>query len=166
MKIWQGVSFFFLFLLDFASKLALLAYLPSSGVSFFQSAPFSFSLNLVFNTGAAWGLFPGHPELLFSLRIGIVLGVLLYLFYKKKERFPLSLLVTGAIGNIFDYVLYGHVVDFLHFQFWGHSFPIFNFADCYITIAFFWLFCFGEKRGSSATNQHLACFKQTTERRD
>jgi signal peptidase II len=31
-------------------------------------------------------------------------------------------------------LLYGHVVDFLHFTFWGYSFPIFNLADTYITL--------------------------------
>ncbi|MBU6446833.1 MAG: signal peptidase II, partial [Verrucomicrobia bacterium] len=48
--------------------------------------------------------------------------------------FPIWLVVTGAIGNVLDYCLYGHVIDFIHFTFWGYSFPIFNVADSCITI--------------------------------
>jgi signal peptidase II len=35
---------------------------------------------------------------------------------------------------VLDYLLYGHVIDFFHFVFWGYSFPIFNCADSYITL--------------------------------
>jgi Lipoprotein signal peptidase len=50
------------------------------------------------------------------------------------------LIVTGAIGNAFDYWRYGHVIDFLHFTFWGSSFPVFNLADAYITLGAISLF--------------------------
>ncbi len=142
---------FLLFLLDIASKMGAIAWIPPmtkggypfGGLGIFSDfLGISFSLNYVVNTGAAYGLFPGHPSLLFALRAAIILGLLVYLIlFNKSARgaFPLWLVVTGAIGNALDFVLYGHVIDFFHFTFWGRSFPVFNFADSYITIGVFFL---------------------------
>lgn len=135
----RGIFCVSLFLLDLLSKVGALFWLPASGLFLFKSKALTFSLDLVFNTGAAWGFFPGHPKLLFFLRSAIIAGLFLYMLQKKCRAFPLWLLLTGAVGNIVDYMLYGHVVDFLHFRFFGHSFPVFNLADSYISIAFFLL---------------------------
>jgi len=111
---------------------------PFGGIGIFSDfLGISFSLNYVVNTGAACGMFPEHPSLLFGLRIAIILALLVYLlFFNRGARghFPLWLVATGAIGNAIDFGLYGQVVDFIHFNFWGRSFPIFNCADSYITI--------------------------------
>jgi signal peptidase II len=139
----------FLFGADMLSKWAALHWIPPMG----GGAPFypfggipvfshffgiSFSLNYVTNTGAAWGLFAGHSGLLFSLRTIIILGLASYLLFFQKggelPKFPTWLIVTGAVGNAVDYLLYGHVIDFFHFTFWGRSFPVFNLADSYITL--------------------------------
>jgi len=103
---------------------------PFGGIGLFSAAGITFSLNYVTNTGAAWGFFIGHSGLLFGLRTAIILALVLFV----PKRFPIWLVVTGAVGNAIDYCLYGHVVDFLHFTFWGYSFPIFNIADSCITI--------------------------------
>jgi signal peptidase II len=135
----------FLLFLDFISKIGALywipplswVYYPFGGIPVFNIYGISFSLNTIFNTGAAWGLFSGNPGLLFAFRIVIliVLGLYLYLFQRPiMQRASLWLVATGAVGNAIDYLLYGHVVDFLHFTFWGYSFPIFNLADTYITL--------------------------------
>lgn len=112
---------------------------PFGGVPIFSDFfGISFSLNYVINTGAAWGLFAGHPALLFCLRTVIILSLAIHLLFFQKEKmlpnFPAWLIVTGALGNIIDYLLYGHVIDLFHFNFWGYSFPIFNLADSYITL--------------------------------
>jgi len=140
------LALLFLLALDTLSKIGALAWIPPmgrggypfGGIGIFSDfLGISFSLNFVVNTGAACGIFPGYPALLFWLRVAIIAALLAYLlFYARKTKgtFPLWLVVTGAIGNAIDYALYGHVIDFLHFNFWGHSFPVFNFADSYITI--------------------------------
>ena len=104
----------------------------------------TFSLNYVTNTGAAWGFFGGFPGLLFGLRTAIIAALIWYLF-KSKSKFPLWLIAAGAIGNAIDYCLYGHVIDFLHFTFWGYSFPIFNIADSCITIGVLSLLLFSRR---------------------
>lgn len=135
-----------LLVLDVVSKIAALHWIPPlqwgsypfGGIPLFSDFfGISFSLNTIVNTGAAWGLFSGHPGLLFGLRAALVfgLGVYLYIFHRPVTRMgSLWLVAVGAIGNAIDYLLYGHVIDFFHFVFWGYSFPIFNLADSYITL--------------------------------
>lgn len=140
---------FLLLLLDVATKqwairaippMAFGTY-PFGGIPIFSWGEITFSLNTIVNTGAAWGLFAGHPTLLFFVRILIILGVA----YLAPKRLSIGLILTGAVGNIIDYCLYGHVIDFFHFTFWGYSFPIFNIADSCITLGTFaLLLCLGK----------------------
>jgi len=112
-------------------------------VGVFSFGKVTCSLNFVTNAGAAWGLFANFPKLLFCVRF-VVIGALLFFLAlhhgKNLLSFPLYLIVSGALGNLVDYLLHGHVVDFLHFTFWNWSFPIFNFADAYISIGAVLLF--------------------------
>lgn len=91
----------------------------------------SFALQTVLNTGAAWGLLAGHAGILFLLRLAIIGG---FMVWGRPLKWPMWLVLTGALGNTLDYVLYGAVVDFLSVTFWGWSFPVFNVADAAITI--------------------------------
>lgn len=89
-------------------------------------------------------MFQGYSGILFILRIAIISGLVVYLLSLQRDsakpfRFslstvPLWCVTIGAIGNCLDYLIYGHVIDFIHFCFWGHSFPVFNIADSYITL--------------------------------
>ncbi len=138
--------FAFLLGLDVLSKIGAIQSIPHlnygpypfGGVGVFSLGGITCSLNYIVNTGAAWGAFSGYPGFLFVLRCAILLG--LFIFVPK--RIPVWLVITGAIGNSIDYCLYGHVIDFLHFTFWGYSFPIFNVADSCITIGVVSLFAF------------------------
>ena len=140
------ILLFVLLCLDVASKLGAILWLhplqgsvyPYGGVPVFANIlGVSFSLNYVVNSGAAWGLFSGHATLLFFFRVLMIFGLVGYLVFNRKRKglkFPFWLIVTGALGNVIDYGLYDHVIDFFHFVFWGYSFPIFNFADAYISL--------------------------------
>ena len=145
-------KFFFCFLfllgLDIATKIAAIHWIPAmspgdrvypyGGIGIFSDFfGISFSLNYIVNTGAAWGIFAGHSGLLFGLRAAIIFGLVAYLLFFHRgstPKIPLWLVVTGAVGNAIDYALYGHVIDFFHFVFWDHSFPIFNIADSCISL--------------------------------
>lgn len=130
--------FSFLLGLDVATKILALNWIPPlefgpypfGGIPIFSLGGITCSLNHVVNSGAAWGVFAGHAGLLFALRTIIILALIFFV----PKRLALWLVVTGAIGNVIDYCLYGHVIDFIHFTFWGQSFPIFNVADACITI--------------------------------
>ncbi len=135
--------------LDLLTKLIALHFIPPlsyapypfGGIPVFSFGGITFSLNYIVNTGAAWGVFAGFSGWLFILRTSIIL----FLLFFVPKKFPTWLVVTGALGNVIDYCLYGHVIDFFHFTFWGYSFPIFNLADSCITLGVLTLLLYPRK---------------------
>ncbi|MEG2525562.1 MAG: signal peptidase II, partial [Oscillospiraceae bacterium] len=88
------------------------------------------------NSGAAFGILKNSTGLLIVLTFALVFGLLWLLFFKKfasRWLTAAAILVTaGGIGNLYDRVAYGYVTDFFHFLF--VEFPVFNVADCCVTI--------------------------------
>ena len=117
---------------------------PYGGIGVFKNiAGIEFSINHMTNYGAAWGLLSHYQHFLMVLRIGLIAGLIAYLIVYNREgswRFPLILIISGAIGNVIDYFVYGHVVDMFHFVFWGYDFPVFNLADSAISAGIALLF--------------------------
>lgn len=103
--------------------------------------PGFFSLTYVRNTGAAWGMFDGSNVALaiFSLAVLILLVVLRRHFLGPSvwQRLALGLMAGGILGNLFDRLRLGFVVDFLHFYRGGYHFPSFNIADAAICTGVF-----------------------------
>lgn len=104
------------------------------------------------NTGTAWGLFANYQVALLLLRILIVGGILAYLLFfrpAKYLRLPLFAIVAGALGNILDFFLYGHVIDMIYFIFYQYSYPIFNIADSAIFLAIAYLILIPKKHAAA-----------------
>lgn len=102
-----------------------------------QLLPF-FSFTYVHNYGAAFSSFIGQrwPLAVVAITISIILIVMMYRS-SAKERLvncAFALIIGGALGNLFDRLYHGFVVDFLHFYYQSWSFPVFNFADVAICI--------------------------------
>ncbi len=97
-----------------------------------------FSLYYVKNTGAAFSILQNQSFILIilSLIILIVLNNYITILVKssKLESLSLGLVLGGIIGNLIDRLLYSSVIDFLSFNLFGYSFPVFNIADCAIVI--------------------------------
>lgn len=98
-----------------------------------------FELYYLENNGAAFGMLQGKQIALLALTVVFLLAMC-YIFIKmpdEKKYVPLYvvgvMLLSGAIGNMIDRVRLHYVVDFLYFK-WI-DFPIFNVADCYVTIS-------------------------------
>ncbi|MBY0575691.1 MAG: signal peptidase II [Gallionellaceae bacterium] len=99
-----------------------------------------FNLVLLHNTGAAFSFLHdagGMQRWLFSF-IAIAASVwIIWLLRKHAAQtlfaLALSLILGGALGNLIDRIVYGYVVDFLHFHWDEHYFPAFNVADSAIT---------------------------------
>ena len=93
------------------------------------------------NTGAAWSIGQGMGFVFVGISIAMSIGIVYYLYkhsdVKKLTRFTMLLIVAGGIGNAIDRIRFGYVIDFLDFYIFGYDFPIFNIADCCITIALF-----------------------------
>ncbi len=128
---------FFLIAIDLASK-----FLAEEQLNFGQAIPLIpiLDLLLVFNSGIAFSILDFNNSLLsFGLSlIGLLIVAYLHSLYKNEEssinRFSLILIISGALGNIFDRLPDGVVTDFLFFHLGETPFFIFNFADAYITI--------------------------------
>lgn len=101
--------------------------------------PNFFNLTYVENRGCAWGMLQNQTWLLVS--IAVVMLVLL--IWRSKWFFPEGklgkvvqvLLYSGIVGNLWDRIFRGFVVDMFDFH-WGiHHFPVFNVADVFICVA-------------------------------
>jgi signal peptidase II len=137
---WRDVVFAGIALLvviaDQLSKWWIVANL-SLGESLFDAG--FFRIVRVQNTGAAFGIFKGHP-LVFTVFdfIGIIVFLLLVLVLSRRwpflDRMPvragIGLILGGTIGNLIDRLRLGQVTDFLDFTLW----PTFNVADASITV--------------------------------
>lgn len=102
-----------------------------------------FELHYSVNRGAAFGILQ-DKRLFFLISTCVILGVVLF-FYSRipqtKRYLPLQAvcltIVAGALGNFIDRLRLEYVIDFLYFKL--IDFPIFNVADCYVTVAAFCL---------------------------
>ena len=88
------------------------------------------------NKGAAWGIFSG--KILMFVIITIIAIVIISIFIRNITgimvlQYIFGMLMAGAVGNLIDRVVNGSVVDFICFEF--IDFPIFNVADCYVTVS-------------------------------
>ena len=134
---WFGVAAAVL-VLDYLSKIVVLeSFAPGESR---QVTPF-FNLVLVFNKGAAFSFLSSAPgwQTLFFAAIAVVASVVisfLIIRHAGKRLFcaGLALILGGALGNLYDRLLYGHVVDFLDFHAFGWHWPAFNVADSAITV--------------------------------
>ena len=108
-----------------------------------QIIPGFFRLTHTENTGAAFSLFADSPShwkttllIGFSLVAMMIVSVLLW----RQARaltitgIALSLILGGAVGNLWDRVASGRVVDFLLFYFKQYQWPVFNLADSAIVV--------------------------------
>ncbi|WP_421846798.1 signal peptidase II [Marinomonas sp.] len=129
-----------LFVLDWVTKQAVVSNLfYGQEIAVF---PF-FDLTLRYNTGAAFSFLAqagGWQRWFFSLiALAVVVGISWRLVKiaesNRLEALALTFVLGGAVGNLYDRLVYGHVVDFLQFH-WQQSwyFPAFNLADSAITI--------------------------------
>lgn len=91
------------------------------------------------NTGAVWGILSNQTGLLVVFSSIIMIAMILFYFKIPSNkrynylRIVLVFITAGAIGNLIDRIFRKYVVDFLYFEL--IDFPIFNVADCYVTVA-------------------------------
>ena len=108
----------------------------------YQSKPIIqdvFHFTYVTNEGMAFGLsFPGGKHILLAMTI-LLTGFIVGFLWKEKNGHPfvkygLALILSGAVGNLIDRLLYGKVVDFMDIMIGDFHWYIFNIADSAVTI--------------------------------
>jgi len=98
-----------------------------------------FYISNVHNYGAAFSILYGNR--IFLVIVSILTLVLVYHFLLKNKKFSwmdisiYSLLIGGILGNLFDRIMYGYVIDYLDFYIFSYNFPIFNIADICIVVS-------------------------------
>ncbi|MCF6369378.1 signal peptidase II [Rhizobium halophilum] len=123
-------------ILDQAIKFAVEAYLPLQ-----EAVPLLpvLALYRTYNLGVAFSLLSGmEREFIIGMRI-VIVGFVVWLWRRTPpERsfahLGFALIIAGAIGNLIDGFLYGHVVDYILFHTAAWSFAVFNLADSFISI--------------------------------
>ena len=105
-----------------------------------EITPF-FNLVRVHNTGAAFSFLAGAAgwQRWFFIALGVAAaGFIVWLLARHGGQrlfgWALALILGGAVGNVVDRVLHGHVVDFIQVHWRGWYFPSFNVADSAITV--------------------------------
>ena len=135
-------SIYFLYILifivlDLFSKHLALNYL--SHLTPIEFIPF-IDFYLTFNSGVAFGFLDLGSRVMSNILtlVGILIVAYMLVLLKNEnestKKLALSIIIGGALGNIFDRLLDGYVTDFLHLKINNFSFFIFNIADASITI--------------------------------
>lgn len=101
-----------------------------------------FSLTLLHNTGAAFSFLAdqGGWQRWFFVGLALLVTAILTVWLKRLSRgekwmaCAISLILGGAIGNLYDRVTLGYVVDFIHLHYGDYHFPAFNIADSAISV--------------------------------
>ncbi len=140
-----GLFIIFLFFADQYTKYLAVRNLSGRKEISFISGLISFSY--VENRGMAWGMLSGKI-VFFIVLTGLLIAFIAYSICRIEKltilmpqktglytflQFCLSILIAGAFGNLADRIKNGYVVDFIKTDF--IDFPVFNVADCYVTIS-------------------------------
>jgi signal peptidase II len=131
---WLGLSAVVV-VLDQLSKAWVLATLPE-----FQQVPVFpgfWNWFRTYNTGAAFsflsdaGGWQKYVFVILALVISVVLGRMLARTPRGewKTAAPFALVIGGAVGNVIDRLVHGHVIDFIQWYWRDHYWPAFNLAD-------------------------------------
>ena len=146
-----------LVVLDQASKIYLTLVNKTSPIDLEVIRGF-FRITYTCNDGAAFSILKGKRVFFIIMTIIVVFFIVYYLLKNKVcwvEKYSLLLIISGAVGNLIDRIMYGYVIDFLDFIIFGYDFPVFNIADSFITIGAIGLIIsilFLNKEGENAGN--------------
>ena len=125
-----------LFFLDRFVKIEILKILEDKNYLFINKY---LNLNLVFNTGIGFGLLSLEKEIYYnflSIFIFMIILVLIFLMIKSKpyEKILFSFIIGGAIGNLYDRIVFKAVPDFIDLHIDDFHWFSFNLADIFITV--------------------------------
>lgn len=128
--------------LDQFSKYLITKNIPDGSQSIELIKGF-FSISYVKNYGAGFSILQNQKSFLIIVSV-VAIIVVSYLLIKAKSSEKLNiicylLIIGGSIGNLIDRFTLGYVIDFLDFNIFGYDFPVFNVADCCITVGCFLL---------------------------
>ena len=127
---------FIILLIDQIIKLLITSFFNvNNGITIINNF---FDITYVRNYGAAFSILDGNRLLLILISFLSLFLIYKFLIKDKKlsrlEIIVYGLLIGGLLGNLFDRVILGYVIDYLSFNIFGYHFPVFNLADICIVI--------------------------------
>jgi signal peptidase II len=134
---WLGIAFIVVVLDQLTKTLIVARFALGDSLTV---TPF-FNIVRAHNTGAAFSILAGASgwQRWFFVGLGAVAAVFIVVLLARHGgqrlfAWALSLILGGAVGNVIDRLLHGHVVDFIQVHYAGWYFPSFNVADSAITV--------------------------------
>ena len=145
-------------ILDQISKAIVVATIPEG--SLIEVIPNIFNLTYIENRGAAFGMLSEQRWIFMVISVLAIVGIIIFLWKEKPKSFwiktTLAFILGGGIGNMIDRTFRPGVVDFIDADFVQYpqislqggfsmtleDFPIFNIADCFITVGCVALICY------------------------
>ena len=101
-----------------------------------------FNITYLRNYGAGFSILQNQTYFFY---VAGIIAIFLFSYYLIKDRSnnlnkaSYLMIIGGTIGNLIDRLVNTYVVDFLDFYIFGYDFPVFNIADCFLTIGCFLL---------------------------
>ncbi|MBR5136474.1 MAG: signal peptidase II [Clostridia bacterium] len=153
-------------LLDQGSKFLIRAFMD-----LYETVPVIngfFDIYYVTNSGGAWSILADHTWILTMVSLLMVTVMVRYMVFSRDQyvKMSLSLIISGALGNLIDRVWQGKVVDFLAFDIFGYDFPTFNIADIlvvcgtiFLCVYIIFFFDKAEKRRQEQDEAEVAALK-------
>ena len=128
----------FIFLLDRFSKYFVLEFFNKTNEKDIIITSF-LSLNLLWNEGIAFGLFQSKETIFYNFITILIVLVLCFVAWlasksNRLEKICYLIIIGGGLGNTFDRLYYGSVMDFIDLNYKNFHWFIFNVADIFITI--------------------------------
>ena len=148
-----------IFLIDRMSKLHILKLAEvESSVDIYVTS--YLNLFLIWNKGIAFGLLSVNESLIYNMItviISIIIIVILFMVWKNDniQRYFLTIIAGGALGNLYDRIVYTAVPDFIDLHFHGFHWFVFNVADIFITIGVFCLILVELFNNNKITNEKI-----------
>ncbi len=138
---WLWITVLF-FIVDQATKQYAVAYFNEVGVYHTVEVMPHFNFILRYNPGAAFSFLAdqgGWQKYFFSIVSSIIsIGLVFWLYTlsakQKQLSLALTLILAGALGNLYDRIVIGEVVDFIDWYYEDYHFPAFNIADSVIML--------------------------------
>jgi len=138
--IYSFVLTLIIFAIDRLSKTYVIKLIQSEEREIFLYDFLNLTLN--WNTGIAFGLLSSNANLWYHFISALILLIIIYLVYlmvisDNSGKIIISLIIGGAIGNLYDRLTYFAVPDFIDFHIENFHWFTFNFADVFISVGIF-----------------------------
>tara|TARA_Y100001970_G_scaffold293129_1_gene437957 strand:+ start:4505 stop:4999 length:495 start_codon:yes stop_codon:yes gene_type:complete len=126
-----------IFVIDRLSKIYIVDLIQTHEKEIFVNDFLNLTLN--WNTGIAFGLLSSNANLFYHLVSALILLIIIYLIYlmvlsDNFGKIILSLIIGGALGNLYDRLNYFAVPDFIDFHIQTFHWFTFNLADIFISL--------------------------------